>query len=294
MGLVNKSVYDKPEDLPEDRRYEFWPQFLQISPSYQLAHEIWCGRANIDQIPAHVNDFDLVLETYEHFGDVFNRSNRTWWKEVAGTLFAPKIAGLNWKVHKVWQLGEEVDQEELNRVMKDYGTITRPNLGSPLTLLASIPLDMRYEDILNSLRSAFRYYRGSRQDMPNYISPQSLYEIGSEIAELSKLELMLDLVHAIANKKDSEKQYQIGFRIGVNNSLRRVHTNANSLNSDERTRIGVRTNKLLNVALTAAENAARGRFFDSIPSDKHIEELNFHYLRNLPKQTPEDDELFAA
>lgn len=294
MGRQNKSIYDQPDDLPSDGRYEFWPQFLKISPSYQLAHEMWCGRATAAQIPAHVKDFDLVLETYEHFGDVFNRSTRKWWNEVAGTLFAPQIAGLNWKVHRVWQLGEAVDRNELGRVMDDYCNITRPNLGSPLTLLASIPLDMRYEDILNSLRHAFRYYRDMRRDVPNYQSPKSLYEIQRQPAELPKLELMLDLAHAIARKDVKEKQYEVGFQVGVNKTLGRFRNDAQSLEPEERTRIGVRVNKLMNAALIAAENAARGKFYDPTPSDMHMEKLDFQYLRSLPVLPPEDDDLFAA
>jgi hypothetical protein len=294
MGRQNKSVYDQPDDLPQDGRYEFWPQFLKISPSYQLAHELWCGRVTTDQIPSHVQDFDKVLKTYEHFGDVFNRSNRTWWKEVASSLFAPQIAGLNWKVHKVWQLGETVDQNELNSVMNDYCKITRPNLGSPLTLLASIPLDMKYEDILNSLRQAFRHYRGTRRDVPDYQSPKSLYEIHNRRIELSKLDLMLDLVHGIASKNVAVKQYEVGFHVGVNKTLKRVHKDVESLDSEERTRIGVRVNKLLDAALTAAENAARGKFYDPDPSEMHMKEINFQYLKNRPVPPDDDDDLFAA
>lgn len=294
MGRQNKSIYDQPDDLPSDGRYEFWPQFLKISPSYQLAHELWCGRATAAQIPAHVKDFDLVLKTYEHFGDVFNRSTRKWWSEVAGTLFAPQIAGLNWKVHRVWQLGEAVDRNELGRVMDDYCNITRPNLGSPLTLLASIPLDMRYEDILNSLRQAFRYYRGTRQDVPDYQPPQSLYEIQSNQVETDKLDLMLDLVHAIANKKANERQYEVGFRVGVNKTLGRVHKDVDRLNSEEKTRIGVRVNKLLAMALVAAENAARGKFYEPKSSSMHMNEFDFQYLKDLPVLPDDDDDLFAA
>ncbi len=293
MGRQNKSIYDQPDDLPSDGRYEFWPQFLRISPSYQLAHELWCGGVTAAQIPAHVKDFDLVLETYEHFGDVFNRSTKKWWNEVASTLFAPQIAGLNWKVHRVWQLGEAVDPNELGRVMNDYCNITRPNLGSPLTLLASIPLDMRYEDILNSLRQAFRHYRRTRQDVPDYQPPQSLYKIHSKKVETDKLDLMLDLVYAIANKKATEKQYEVGFRVGVNRTLQRVHNDIEHLNSEEKTRIGVRVNKLLEMALVAAENAARGKFYEPKSSDMHIKKFDFRYLKDLP-MLPDYDDMFAA
>jgi hypothetical protein len=292
MGRQNKSVYDQPDDLPQDGRYEFWPQFLQISPSYQLAHELWCGRATANQIPSHVQDFDKVLKTYEHFGDVFNRSIRAWWGEVAGTLFAPQIAGLNWKVHKVWQLGEAADQQEISRVMDDYCKITRPNLGSPLTLLASIPLDMKYEDILNSLRQAFRHYRRLRRDVPDYQPPKSLYEVQSTNAEVQKLKLMLDVVHGIANKHVAEKRYEVGFRVGVNRSLKRIHRDVESLDSDEKTRINVRVNKLLGEALHASENAARGKFYELEPSSMHLKKFDFQYLKNLPVLL--DDDLFAT
>jgi hypothetical protein len=294
MGRHNKSIYDQPDDLPQDGRYEFWPQFLQISPSYQLAHELWCGRATTDQIPTHVQDFDLVLKTYEHFGDVFNRSNREWWREVASTLFAPQIAGLNWKVHKVWQQGEVADQQELDRVMSDYCQITRPNLGSPLTLLASIPLDMKYEDILNSLRQAFRHYRSVRKNVEGFKPPKSLYEIERQRIELDKLGLMLDLVHGIAEKDASERLYEVGFRVGVNKTLKSVHKHVEKLNLEEKTRIGVRVNKLRGAALIASENAARGKFYDPKSSAMHMKRFDFEYIKNLPVLPPDVDDLFAA
>ena len=294
MGQHNKSIYDQPDDLPTDGRYEFWPDFLRISPSYQLAHELWCGRATTNQIPEHVKDFDLVLETYEHFGDVFNRSNQKWWHEIASTLFAPQIAGLNWKVHKVWQLGETVDRTELDRSMDGYCKITRPNLGAPLTLLASIPLDMKYEDILNSLRQAFRYYRGTRRDVPHYKPPKPLYEIQKNEVRVQSLELMHDRVLEIANKAENESLYEVGFRVGVNQSLKRIHQDVQELDSEERTRIGVRVNKLRDAALTASENAARGKFCDSTSSEMHMRAFDFHYLSNLPVPEPDLSGMFAA
>ena len=153
---------------------------------------------------------------------------------------------------------------------------------------------MKYEDILNSLRQAFRHYRRTRQDVPNYQPPKSLYEIQNNRIELTKLDLMLDLVYGIASKKATEKQYEIGFRVGVNKTLRRVHGDSKSLDPDEKTRIGVRVNKLLEVALVAAENAARGKFYDPNPSDMHMTAIDFLYLKNLPVLPDDVDDLFAA
>ena len=114
------------------------------------------------------------------------------------------------------------------------------------------------------------------------------------LKSLKKLDLMLDLVYGIASKKATEKQYEIGFRVGVNKTLRRVHGDSKSLDPDEKTRIGVRVNKLLEVALVAAENAARGKFYDPNPSDMHMTAIDFLYLKNLPVLPDDVDDLFAA
>ncbi len=281
MGEQNKRAYDEPDDLPSDDRYQYWPQYLRISPSYQMAHKLWCGELTVVEIPSHVRDFELVMQTYEHFGDVFNRSVPRWWKETASSLFAPKIAGLNWKVHKVWQYGEDVDRSELEAAMDDYCQITRPNLGNPLTLLASIPLDMKYEDILSSLKQAFRFYRRSRRDLKGYSPPTGLYAIEGIEKDPKTLEARLKLVYAIAKKPKNKTRWEVGFDLEINKTLSRIYNYAAGCTQRERDRINIQVSNNLASTLRAAENAARGKFYDSSPSSMHINKFDFVFLSEL-------------
>ena len=298
MGEQNKRAYDEPDAVPNDERYQHWPQYLRISPSYQLAHRLWCGELATSEIPSHVKDFELVMETYENFGDVFNRSVHRWWKETASSVFAPQIAGLNWKVHQVWQYGEVVDRAKLKKAMDDYCSITRPNLGNPLTLLASIPLDMKYEDILSSLKQAFRFYRNSRRNINGYSPPAGMYAIEGVDKDPKTLEARLKLVYAIAKRPATKKQWEVGFDLEINKSLSRMYNYAAGCTQRERDRISIQVSNNLASTLRAAENAARGKFYDASPSPMHINKFDFTFLNQLRDAhegapVDEDDDLFA-
>ncbi|MGJ8617350.1 MAG: hypothetical protein ACSHWS_10945 [Sulfitobacter sp.] len=55
--------------------YLYW--FLQISPTYRLAHD-----ASVGSLPKGAqfpNDFDRVYEVYQNFGDVWQTSMEDWW-----------------------------------------------------------------------------------------------------------------------------------------------------------------------------------------------------------------------
>ena len=165
--------------------------------------------------------------------------------------------------------------------MGDYCNITRPNLGYPLTLLATIPLDMKYHDILSSLKQAFRFYRKNRRDIEGYTPPAGLYWIQGIYIAAKTLEARLKLVHAIANRPKDKKQWEVGFDLKINKALYAIYNHSDGCTNRERNRINIQVSNNIATTLRAAENAARGKFYDISRSPMHIEKFDYPFLQSL-------------
>ncbi len=70
--------------LPDDEHQLFF-DYLQISPSYQLAHRLKTTQPHLDQDPSHVSNWKEVTKTYAICGDVFSLTFLQWW-ELTGRL----------------------------------------------------------------------------------------------------------------------------------------------------------------------------------------------------------------
>ena len=67
-----------------DWRHESFFRFVQISPSYHLAHLVATGGVKDLTNAAYVpRDFLDVVKTYEAFGDVWHTDFWNWWVERA-------------------------------------------------------------------------------------------------------------------------------------------------------------------------------------------------------------------
>lgn len=93
---INKlgSGYDEGVDLP-NYKHEYMFYYLQISPSYWLAHRvIKLGEViSANELP---RDFDQVLATYKKLGDVYQREFFEWWLGGAKNAFATNKKKLLW------------------------------------------------------------------------------------------------------------------------------------------------------------------------------------------------------
>ena len=75
--------------LSNDEHLLFY-EYLQISPSYQLAHRLKTGLAAPNQESSHILDWDLVMNTYDIAGDVFSVTFLQWWEVVGRNVFYTK------------------------------------------------------------------------------------------------------------------------------------------------------------------------------------------------------------
>ena len=72
--------------LPDDEHQLFF-DYLQISPSYQLAHKLKTGQLAPNQESSRITDWELVLKTYAIAGDVFSVTFLQWWEAVGRNVF---------------------------------------------------------------------------------------------------------------------------------------------------------------------------------------------------------------
>jgi hypothetical protein len=155
---------------------------------------------------------------------------------------------------------------------------------------------MRYEDILSSLKQAFRFYRRNRKDVVGYTPPAGLYSIQGIDIEPKTLEARLKLVYAIANRPKGKKQWEVGFDLKINKTLYSIYSHSYGCTNKERNRINIQVSNNLASTLRAAENAARGNFYDTSYSSMHIEKFDYSFLRLLRDayEDTSDDWLFAS
>jgi hypothetical protein len=87
-------AYEEAIDLPS-YKHEYIFKYLQISPSYWIAHRVIALGEKIpnEDLP---NNFDKVLETYRKLGDVYLKEFYEWWVAGASNAFASQ------KKKQVW------------------------------------------------------------------------------------------------------------------------------------------------------------------------------------------------
>lgn len=294
MTSRNLDSYEEPSELPEDIRYVMWAQFLRISPSYQLAHRLWCNEATVQDIPANARDFEKVMATYEHFGDVFTTPMTDWWDLHAIQLFAPQNSELRWKFHAFIKEGEIVSKSDLDISIKEYCEVTRPNQGNPASILVSIPLNANVDECLNSIRAAIRTFKRGNVNTNKNVTASSHYVLLDNGYRIKSMADEIEFVNAVANNPD-RSQWEVAFDCKLNSFIARTRTHSGQCNFNDIERLSSVASRMLAKALHAAENAARGVFYDPTQKPEHALAFDFEWLNQLPepKSFTPNDEMFA-
>ena len=104
------AAYEEAIDLP-NYKHEYIFHYLQISPSYWLAHRTIALGETIpnEELP---KDFEKVLDTYRQLGDVYLKDFYEWWLEGASNAFASQ------KKKQVW-IGIDPSKSK-DRLIKEF------------------------------------------------------------------------------------------------------------------------------------------------------------------------------
>jgi hypothetical protein len=281
MGIENIRLISPRERRVDDVRYHLWAKFLAISPSYRMAQKLVQGEMTAKDLPTNFTDIDQVIRVYQDFGDVYAADLSDWWREKSFPLFGVSLSEMNLKVLTVMQACEQVREEDMQEVFDVYFGRTRPEMGDPLTLLVSIPLDMNRRTIMRTLSEMITFYKANRDDREELAElPAPRYAILDNKARMAALQQARQVVLARA-QSPRMPLWQIGRDLNINRHYvdeLTVEGFSKKVSDTAKSVLASTVSRFTRQALCVAENAARGRFADSATFPTHAKEFNFNEL----------------
>ena len=261
-----------------DWRYEQFFNFLQLSPSYRLAHLVATGK--IDRAArARPADFDLVEETYAAFGDVTNTYFWKWWVERAQFQFGVSVTPRSKPLLTVGTR-ESVTLamiQATHEKLDEFVMIDRPAQGNSATLILAIPLHNDRKALLKEVASLIDQEYGKEREQKK-IAPYHMTRNKIRQQTLIKAQ---EVVWGRAARPKA-KLFVVGNITNVSPSnwsdpkLKRDKVEANKRETME-----ALTSRHLNRAYTLAENAARGKFpsLEPLPPDEARPKFNYKRIQ---------------
>ncbi|WP_141107066.1 hypothetical protein [Herbaspirillum aquaticum] len=137
-----------------DWRYQYFFEYLQISPSYWAAHLVATTKNGTLEGNKYLpSDFVDVMKTYQAFGDVWRTSFWDWWVKKAQYVFGVRHPP---RIHELGRcdLGVAMEQANLIKTQQNaqqYLISDRIVEGMPASIILAIPLHQNRRDILKSL-----------------------------------------------------------------------------------------------------------------------------------------------
>ncbi len=254
--------------------YELMFEYLRLSPTYILANKhvtVGLTKREKTRLPA---DFDQVLKTYEIFGDVQYVLFRQWWIRRGIKVFGnPYSRPL---VHEIVELPSDADVElsEISDNLTNYLNETRRAEGSVASLLISIPLGRRKDEVLKQVSKILGRYEERSSETKQ--QPQ-IKLMGQRLRAKVLLNGLRVLWFRAARPKWALWRLGAKARVSATYSkLLDVDTERKDYTEDskvDRILLGKITYRALRKYHRIAENAARGKF----PCEDAVEEVPIDY-----------------
>lgn len=251
-----------------DWRYPHLFDFLQISPSYRLAHLIATGKIERGSRPLPA-DFEEVEQTYLAFGSVYETYFGEWWFKVAQFRFGVSAIPKPHTFLRLKHLEEAPSdpQEAIRTALLRYTEIERPSEGMPAALLVAIPVSRDRQRVLNEIKTLIeREFGPENQDTAGLTAKL----VNNKMRE-STLILAMRVLLARASVPNA-KLYEVGNHTKVAPHYwtdTKIRRRDNETVERRRRLMEIVTARHLQRAYLIAENAARGRFpcLDPLPDD---------------------------
>lgn len=293
MGQQNLELHSRLGRQQTDERLKLWVEFLRISPSYAIAHQEAQGNLTLKEARLRVEDFDTARRVFEDFGNVWETTPEVIWETQAFDLFGVMLAEPDLKVVHTMQAGVPTNEFELQQVVRDYANITRKQMGDPLTVLVSVPIDMERAKLLSLFRGMLNYFKENRQDFDNPEIPAPRYQFSPSRKPIRTLRQLLSLIHYIS-KDPNKPQWQIGTELNVNRDKADVLRKRRLVALDRvnaRNVMNATVSRLIKQALSISENAARGIYISQTTMPKHMKRFDWDYIsENLASTAQTDDD----
>jgi hypothetical protein len=283
MGIDNINLTSVRERRPDDRRYDLWAEFLRLSPSYNFACRVMQGQASREQFFAKVAEPELVWETRQNFGDVWTQSLSEWRDQNNLRLFGQSLSDLKLKVLHVMQSGEYAQQRDMAAALETYFDRTRPEMGNPLSVVISVPLDADRSVLVQTFSEMITYYKARREDSDEASPEEPLYALTGVKARYAVMQQTLTVAKARAYEP-TMPLWEIGMNVGVNEtyaSEMRSKTFRKKEAVIPKNVLAATTGRFLRQAACLAENAARGKFPCYDQNLMHAKSLDYRELKEL-------------
>lgn len=238
-------------------------EFLRISPSYELARKArneGLSRQDKKLLPS---DFELVLKTYDEFGDVSSIRFDEWWLTKGLYIYGTKFAKPRVRLIANIEKNEDIDAN-FHRALDHYFEKIRPEEGKNPALLLSIPLGINKRGILaqvsklidqSKIEIPIKAKKASKPLDAKRLRKdplmKSLYLLWNK-AKQPNLELWRLGVLAEVSPKNKE---------GLDPKLKKLSAKT----ADQRIKTAILTSRMLKKAKRIAEHAARGHYPNSSP-----------------------------
>lgn len=253
--------------------------YLQISPSYRLAHLLAVGRLKRRglALPA---DFSEVERTYAAFGDVTRTYFWDWWLKSAqyqfGVSLKPEAAVLLKLDLKHEPLDEDIEKAKVK--LSDYLYVDRPAQGNQALMVVALPVHTDRKTMLKAFERLLDANYGSQQK-PIGVAPYSV--IRNKMRE-GTLKVALKVLRARA-ALPNERLFVIGNKTNIApyHAVSDLKKRTRGEDSDKRKMMEILTSRHLHRAYLLAENAARGRFpsLDPLPDDPKRPQFDYKQLQ---------------
>jgi hypothetical protein len=283
MGIDNINLTSVRERRPDDRRYDLWSEFLRLSPSYNLANRVVLGLATKAEFFDQVADAEVVWETRRNFGDVWSQSPAAWREKNTMRLFGQSLSDLKLKVLHVMQSGEDAHKQDMIHALDTYFSRTRPEMGNPLSVVISIPLDADRAVLLQTFSEMITYYKTRREDSNEAPAEEPLYALSGVKARYAVMEQALKVAKARAYAP-KVPLWEIGMNANVNEtyaSEMRTKTYKKKEAVIPKNVLAATTGRFLRQAVCLAENAARGKFPCYDQNSMYPKSLDYRQLKEL-------------
>lgn len=270
--------------VTSDWRYPRFLDFLQISPSYRLAHLLATDRLKRKRL-ALPADFSVVEQTYAAFGDVTRTYFWDWWLKAAQYQFGVSLKP-EAKVLLKLDLKHEPSADDIEKAkseLSDYLYVDRPAQGNQALMVIALPVHTDRKTMLKAFERLLDENYGSQQK-PVGVAPYSI--IRNKMRE-STLKVALKVLRARA-ALPNERLFVIGNRTNVSpaQATTDLKQRTRGEDSDKRKKMEILTSRHLHRAYLLAENAARGRFpsLDPLPNDPHRPSFDYKQLQSQFKE----------
>lgn len=240
--------------IEADWRYRYFFQFLQISPSYELARLHSAGR--LDPKSPLPRDFALVQQTFAAFGSLREIDFWDWWLQRAQFQFGTRRDPLP-SVIKAVGANKPLSAEglaEAQHALKEYLEIDWPQDGFPATLILAIPVSGSLRRDFTRIKELLAKHSSSNAELLT----DARYQVIRDKTREATLSTAMRVLRARA-ALPKHPLYKIGNRAKIQSQYE-TDENEKLRNSEQRRLMEILVSRHLHRAYLFAENAARGKF----------------------------------